>query len=232
MVYSVISTPGFSRGGEGGGTPSNMSLDPTAAAARKKITALTEGRADELGNDPYQKSAMDYLKGTISGQNVPYSNGVKNSILAQHGAGAASAEAAQMETLRQSLGASGGSIYDPGYQAAQREAMSQRQGSNLDAMGQLEAKAGLANQQAQAQAASALSSARAQQNAQINAMKLAGADYQAKTQVPVGAGAAGGGGAYPVNAAGKPIAMGPRLTDMTGRPLNSMTYQNQAAMRL
>jgi hypothetical protein len=193
MAYSIISTPGFSTGGSG--TPSSMSLDPTAAAARKKITSLTEGRADELGNDPYQKSAMDYLKGTISGQNVPYSNSVKNSLMAQHGAGAASAESAQMETLRQSLGASGGSIYDPGYQAAQREAMSQRQGSNLDAMGEIESRANIANSQAQAQAAGSLASMRAAQNAQINAMKLAGADYQARTQVPVGATGAGGTGA-------------------------------------
>lgn len=188
MVFSVISQ----QGGNGymGGTPSNMSLDPAAKAARDKITQLTEGRANDLENDPYQKSALDYMKGTVGGGNVPFTDTVKNSILAQQGAGAASAEQAQMESLRQSLGASGGSIYDPGYQAAQRQAMSERQGSNLDASGKLEAQAGIANQQAQAQAADSLSSARAQQNAQINQMKLAGADYQAKTAIPVAPGGA------------------------------------------
>ncbi len=198
MAYSIVSQPGTSGTG---GVPGTMSLDPAAKAARDRITQLTEGRSKELANDPYQKSAMDYLKGAVGGQNAPFSDSVKNSILAQQGAGAASAEAAQMETLRQSLGASGGSIYDPGYQAAQREAMSQRQGANLDAQGQLDSKAALANQQAQAQAASALSSARAQQNAQINQMNLAGADYQAKTQVPVTATGATGapGGMSPAD---------------------------------
>lgn len=194
MVYSVISQQG---GGGYGGVPSNMSLDPTAKAARDRITAATSGRATELANDPYQKSALDYMKGTMGGANAPFSDTVKNSILAQQGAGSASAEQAQMESLRQSLGASGGSIYDPGYQAAQRQAMSERQGSNLDAKGALDAQAGIANQQAQAQAANALSSARSQQNAQINQMKVASADYDARTAIPVapGAGTPGAGAA-------------------------------------
>ncbi len=90
-----------------------------------------------------------------------------------------------MDALRQSLGATGGSIYDPGYQAAQQQAMSQRQGSNLDAMGQLNATAGLANQRAQMQGASQLSSARGAQNAQVNQMDLAGAGYRAQTTAEV-----------------------------------------------
>lgn len=218
MVYSVISRP---EAPSQSGTPSNMSIDPAVAAARKSIIDLTEGRAKDLANDPYQTAALDYMKGSVAGQNVPFTNTVKNSILAQQGAGAADAEKAQMEALRQSLGASGGSIYDPGYQAAQREAMSQRQGANLDAQGKLEAQAGIANNQAQAAAANSLSSARAQQNSQINQMNLAGADYRSRTTaaVPTASGVAG-------------FMSRPAGIQIPGFSQNSMTAQNQAAMRL
>lgn len=219
MVYSVISQPGQSS--PMGMPKSNMSLDPAAAAARKRITQLTEGRADELQNDPYHAAALDYMKGSVAGQNVPFTNTVKNSILAQQGADSASAEGAQMEQLRQSLGASGGSIYDPGYQAAQRQAMSERQGSNLDASGRLEAQAGIANNQAQAQAANSLAAARAQQNAQINQMKMAGADYQARTTTAV-----------PTAPTGAPRSGVTSSIQIPGFSQNSMTSQNQAAMRL
>jgi hypothetical protein len=168
-------------------------LDPNVAQAKQKITDLTEGQADNLANDPYQKTTMDYLQGVVSGQNMPFSDSVKNSILAQQGEGASAAEAAQMSTLRDALGASGGSIYDPGYQAAQRQAMSERQGKNLDAMGQVNAQAAQANQAAQSQAANQLAAARAQQNAQINQMKLAGAGYQARTTAAVPSQGTGGG---------------------------------------
>ncbi len=170
MAQSIVSSP----------SGPDMT-DPSVIEAQKKIYAATEGRAQQLQNDPYQTSVMQYLQGVVGGHNVPFSDEVKNSILAQQGRGTADAEGAQMQALRESLGASGGSIYDPGYQSAQREAMSQRQGANLDAMGQLNAKAGLANQQAQMQGAQQLSTARNAQNAQVNQMQLAGAGYRAQT---------------------------------------------------
>lgn len=206
MAYSQVSRPT--------GAPA---LAPEAAEAQGVIRKMTEGRATDLANDPYQNSVMDYLKGVVGGQNAPYNQTVQNSILAQQGAGAASAEAAQMQTLRDSLGASGGSIYDPGYQAAQRQAMSQRQGSNLDAAGQMAGKAAVENQKAQMQGAGQLAAARGSQNAQINQMSLAGADMRARTAVPVGAGAAGGGaagggaggGAGAAGGGGSPVGAGP-----------------------
>lgn len=173
MPYSSISLPT--------GSAATDQLDPSVALAQKKIYGATEGRAQQVQNDPYQKSAMDYLQGVVGGANVPYSDQVKDSILAQQGQASAGAEAAQMDALRQSLGASGGSIYDPGYQAAQRQAMSQRQGQNLDAMGQLNATAGLANQQAQQQGATQLAAARGAQNAQVNQLGVQGANFRAQT---------------------------------------------------
>ncbi len=151
----------------------------TSDAMFQKIMQLTEGRAGELRNDPVQAQVMKYLQGVLGGKNVPYSDKVLNSLQAQHGRGTAAAESAQMQSLRDSLGASGGSIYDPSYQAASREAMSQRQGQNLDYAGQLNAQAGVANQQAQQQGAGMLGSLRGQQNAQINGMNSQAAGYQA-----------------------------------------------------
>lgn len=154
-------------------------VDPMAAA-RQRITDLTEGRGQQILNDPYQMAAMDFLKGQTSGTNVPYTDEVKNSILAQQGRGFASAEAAQMGALRDQIAANGGSVNDPSFQAAERQAMSQRQGQNLDAMGQMASQAGLANFQARNQGANQLAAARGAQNAQVNQMNLAGAGYRAQ----------------------------------------------------
>ena len=162
-------------------------------AARKRIAELTEGRANQLANDPYQKSVMDFLQGVTSGNNVPFTNEVQGAMLAQQGRGSADAEAAQMASLRESMGASGGSIYDPSYQAAAREAMSQRQGRNLDAQGQMQAMAGRENFNAQMAGAGGLAQARNAQNAQVNQLGLAGAGYQAMQSREVGGGGGGGG---------------------------------------
>lgn len=164
------------------GTAAQTGVDPDQAKSDElfnQIMQLTKGRAGELRHDPVQNQVMNYLRGTISGKNVPYSNTVLNSLNAQHGRGTAAAEAAQMQSLRDSLGATGGSIYDPSYAAAQREAMSQRQGANLDYAGQLNAQAGLANFQAQQQGAGMLGSLRNAQNAQINGLQGQAANYTA-----------------------------------------------------
>lgn len=155
-------------------------LDPTVAQAEQDFYSLTSGRAQELKDDPYHKSSMDYLQGVVSGQNTPFNDQVKNSILAQQAQGSADAEAASMAALRESLGASGQSIYDPGYQAAQREAASKRMGQNLDAMGQVNTMAALENQRAQQAGANQLASARGAQNAQINAMNVVAANQKAQ----------------------------------------------------
>ncbi len=163
-------------------------------AAKKRIQELTEGRAGELAADPYQKSVMDFLQGVTQGNNVPFTNEVQGAMLAQQGRGSADAEAAQMASLRESLGASGGSIYDPSYQSAAREALSQRQGRNLDAAGQMASQAGIANHNARMQGAAGLAQARNAQNAQVNQMGLAGAGYRAMESREVGGGGVPGGG--------------------------------------
>ncbi len=146
----------------------------------EKIRQLTEGRANEIRNDPVQAQVMEYLKGVLGGQNVPYTDTVLNSLQAQQGKGSASAEAAQMQSLRDALGANGGSIYDPSYQAASNEAASQRQGRNLDYSGQLNAQAGVENFNAKANAGNSLGQLRSNQNAQISGLTQALAGYQSQ----------------------------------------------------
>ncbi len=144
-----------------------------------KIQAMITGRSNEIRNDPVQTGVMNYLQSVMGGQNVPYSDTVLNSLNAQHGRGTASAQGAQMQQLREAMGAGGGSIYDPSYQAASREMDSERQGRNLDYQGQLGAQAGLANQQAQQNASMSLGQLRSNQNAQISGLDQAMAGYQA-----------------------------------------------------
>jgi hypothetical protein len=158
------------------------------AANRNSIYANTEGRADQLRSDPNFATSMDFLRGVVSGQNTPYNDQVQSAMMAQNGRGTASAEAAQMGALRDAMSANGGSIYDPSYASASREAMSHRQGQNLDFAGQLAAKANLENFRAQSGAANQMAGINAGQNSQINQMLLAGTGYRAQESrsVPTG----------------------------------------------
>lgn len=142
------------------------------------VRRLTEGRADELSHDPVQAQIRKFLGGVINGKNAPFSESVVNALQGQQAHGAATAQQAQMETLRQGLGASGGSIYDPGYQAAVRESDATRQGQNMDYAGQLRAQSALENFNAQGNAAKSLGALNQNQNAQINQLNMAGAGFR------------------------------------------------------
>lgn len=141
-------------------------IDPVQAS-RDRSLQLLQGRGDELRKDPVHGSVMDYLKGVLSGKDAPYNDTTMNALRAQQGKGFADREAAQMQQLRDSLQATGGSIYDPSYQAASREAESRRMGANLDYAGQLDSKANLANFDARNQASRQLDASNASQNQQI-----------------------------------------------------------------
>ncbi len=161
----------------GGGAATGPAAE--MAANRDRIYANTEGRATALGSDPNFQTSMDFLRGVVGGQKTPYNDQVVSSMNAQNARGTASAESAQMEALRNAMGANGGSIYDPGYAAAQGQAMSQRQGQNLDFAGQLNSRANLENFRAQSGAANQMAGINANQNSQINQMLLAGSGYRA-----------------------------------------------------
>jgi hypothetical protein len=185
--------------------------------ARDRITQLTEGRADELRKDPVHGSIMDYLKGVMSGTSTPYNDETVNAMQSQFGRGASAREAAQMQQLRDSLQATGGSIYDPSYQAAGREIESKRQGANLDYAGQLAMQSNLANFDARNQAATQMSGMNSNQNQQISNLGLTGASYRARDfqQVPQ---------ASPAQAMG-PILMPQYMPQQQQGPVGGQTTQ-------
>lgn len=196
----------------------------------RPVQQLTEGRANELRSDPVNQQIIQYLQSIMGGNNVPYNDQTLNALKAQYGKGTASAEAAQMDELRNAVTAGGGSIYDPSFQAASREAMSNRQGQNLDYAGQLGAEANAANFGARQGAANQLAAVNANQNAQINNLGLAGAGYEAQRfqETP-------GGGLpttlmpqYAPQAAQSSAAMGPRASGGAPAPAR-MTARPQAA---
>lgn len=170
------------------------SADAEMKANRQKITDLTEGRATDLQNDPRLNQAMDFFGGVVSGANVPFSQEVQHAQLNQQANATAAANAAQLRALEESIVANGGSINDPSFQAKKQELNSNRQGQNLDALGRMLSQAQVQNFNAQANGANALAGIRSGQNAQINNMNLAGANYRGMDFRDVPTGGQGGGG--------------------------------------
>lgn len=156
------------------------STDAWQQQQRDAITKLTEGRAQDILNDPTMRQSTDFFGRVLSGQAVPFSQEVQRAQLNQQANATAQANAAQLRALEDAIVAQGGSLNDPSFLAKKQELMSQRQGANLDALGRMLSQAGVANYQAQAQGASALAGIRGAQNAQANAMGLAGAGYRAQ----------------------------------------------------
>ncbi len=150
------------------------------AANRQRITDLTEGRADELRNDPRMNQAMDFFGSVLNGSKVPFSEETQRAQLNQRANGTAAANASQLRALEEAIVARGGSLQDPSFLAQKQEMMANRQGQNLDALGQMLSQAGIANYNAQASGANSLAGIRSGQNNQINQMGLAGAGYRAQ----------------------------------------------------
>lgn len=163
------------------------------------IRDLTEGRARELADDPRLNQAMDFFGQVVNGSQVPFTKEVQRAQLNQQANGTAQANAAQLQALEAAVVAAGGSLNDPSFLAKKQELNSNRQGQNLDALGRMLSQAQLANFNAQAQGAQSLAGIRSGQNAQINGMNLAGANFRGQEfrDTPTGGGAissVGGGG--------------------------------------
>jgi hypothetical protein len=152
----------------------------------RKILANTEGRADELRNDPAQRRVLDFLSGVTQGDTLPYDQGTLNALEAQNARSTAAQAGSMAEQLRASAALSGGNPSDPSYQAAMREIDSKRMGANLDYAGQMRPQAALQNFQARMQGANQLGAANAAQNSQINALLGQGAAYRSQhtTDIP------------------------------------------------
>lgn len=161
---------------------------PSVAEAAAGIKRNTEGRATELAKDPQLGAAESFFGKVMGGQVGPYTDRSKAAMLSQTAGATASAQAAQMQALRDATAASGGSIYDPSFQAKSAELNAMRQGQNINALGDINSRAAEANFGAQMSGANQLASTRMGQNAQINAMRSLAAEHQGKVQAMVPSG--------------------------------------------
>ncbi len=176
-------SPGGAARAAQGAAPGGMA--PQAAEAAAGIKRNTEGRADELANDPRMTGALDFFGKVMGGAEGPYTEQSKGAMLTQHANASSAAQAAQMRALQDAAAASGGSMADPSFQAKAQELNAMRQGSNMDAQSGIEADAAQANFGAKMSGASNLAATRGAQNAQINQMRSLAAEHQGRVQVAV-----------------------------------------------
>jgi hypothetical protein len=131
--------------------------------ARDQTFGLATGRLNDLKGDPVDKLVMQELKNRISGKTNPYDATTKNAMLTQQAQMAAQVENNQLAQLS----AHGGSVTDPSYQSALREAEAGRQASAQQANLDINSKANLANYDAKTNAVAGLGGFNQQRNAAI-----------------------------------------------------------------
>lgn len=98
----------------------------------------------------------DFLRGVVSGQNLPYSPFAQNQMMGQQTDMTAAAEAANLQALNEGAAAGGASANDPSLSNARRGLQSERQNQNLQAQRAISAQANQQNFAAQMDAARAL----------------------------------------------------------------------------
>jgi len=116
----------------------------------------TGGAAGGSTGDRGSSVARDYLTGVVQGQNTPYNEATRTSMYGRAAGMNAAAEGAQNRQMSEQAAMGGASPTDPSYANLMRQSMAQRQGANVQAAGDIDRTANLANQQTQQQAAGAL----------------------------------------------------------------------------
>lgn len=140
-------------------------LDPVGA--RKRAFSLLEGRSDDIMNDPQYAAAMQAYQDVLT-SGGPMNEQVQNAMAGQLADQGARAQQIQQQQMARQLAASGGSINDPSYQAAQRGMTTQRQLSNQGNRRDIMMQAAMDNFRAQQAAAGNLASVRGQQYGMSN----------------------------------------------------------------
>lgn len=134
-------------------------IDPNAE--REAGFTLTEGRAEDILNDPYMSMALQAYQNAMSGG--PFTDEVMSGITGQLADQAATSEQVQRQQLLEQLAATGGSMNDPSAMAAGRDLTEQRHLGLADAQRELLIEQALSNYQAQQQAAQQLAALRQNQ---------------------------------------------------------------------
>lgn len=114
------------------------------------------GSGMSSGSGPAESTARRYLEGVVQGQNTPYNETTRTNMYSRASGMNAAAEGAQNRQIQEQAAMGGASPRDPSYANLMRQSMAQRQGANMQAAGDIDRTANLANQQTQMGAAQAL----------------------------------------------------------------------------
>ncbi len=109
--------------------------------------------------------ARNYLTGVVQGTNTPYNEATKTAMYGRASGMNAAAEGAQNRQIGEQAAMGGASPNDPSYANLMRQSMAQRQGANVQAAGDIDRTANLANQQTQQAAAGTLMNSEDERNA-------------------------------------------------------------------
>jgi hypothetical protein len=112
--------------------------------------------AASTSGDRGSSVARDYLTGVVQGQNTPYNEATRTSMYGRAAGMNAAAEGAQNRQIGEQAAMGGASPTDPSYANLMRQSLAQRQGANVQAAGDIDRTANVANQQAQMGAADRL----------------------------------------------------------------------------
>lgn len=131
-------------------------MGPYAYMGAQRPGQTPAAGAASTAGDRGSSIARDYLTGVVQGQNTPYNEATRTSMYGRAAGMNAAAEGAQNRQLSEQAAMGGASPTDPSYANLMRQTMAQRQGANVQAAGDIDRTANLANQQAQIGAADRL----------------------------------------------------------------------------
>lgn len=162
----------------GGGQRGSSAGD--AERNRERMFDLTEGRADDILDDPRMRAALNAFQDTMDGGG-PFSDDVVSGIRSRLSDQASAGAAARRDQIARQAAARGGSAYDAASQAAGRrvdEGLAQR--GQTDAR-EMAIQAALGNFDAQQQAARDLMQARGSQYSLGNPLAQRAADLYSRS---------------------------------------------------
>jgi hypothetical protein len=201
-------------------------LTQQTAQSMGMFGATDDGRRD-LVHDDYVNAALGNLESIASGQRMPFDQATKSNMMSQASSMSAAAEQAQAGQMRNAAAMGGASLNDPSYQAAQRELMARRQGTNAQAANAIEMEANQANFGAQRDASNQMGALRMQQrqNSRPQDQPSAGT-ARTYTGQPITAGAGGGMGTVGSTRTAEQIFAGyPGTAAPAGRLNNTQTIK-------
>ena len=188
---------GYTSGSVYQGQSSAQSGPAQIAQSRQQILDMTQGRAQEIQDDPLTQAALQRLHAGTTGHDAPITQHTFDQLAAGQGRMAGAQEQAQNQMLRDQMAAAGGSVNDASYQAALRANLGQRQGEVMAMRNQLAADANMRNYDARQQAALGLGSTNLAHQSLVNQPLGMAVDFLGRDAYSQNLGAGLGGGYAP-----------------------------------